>query len=48
MIEVLRRDYANMSGMIFGEIPSLDEVIGSISKLERRLNESSNGTENSR
>jgi hypothetical protein len=38
MLAELRRDYEAMSGMIFGPIPNVDEVVAAISKLERRLN----------
>ncbi|MCA6215190.1 nucleotidyl transferase AbiEii/AbiGii toxin family protein [Ideonella sp. B7] len=34
----LRADYTAMSGMIFGGIPSLDEVLASIERAERTLN----------
>lgn len=40
MLDILRRDYKAMAGMIFGAIPSIDEVIASISKLEQQLNRS--------
>jgi hypothetical protein len=38
MLDTLRDDYEAMSGMIFGPISSLDEVLASISELERHLN----------
>jgi hypothetical protein len=38
MLADLRLDYEAMSGMIFGSIPTVDEVVTSISKLERFLN----------
>jgi hypothetical protein len=38
MLADLRRDYEAMSGMVFGPIPSVDEIVASISKLERFLN----------
>ena len=38
MLADLRRDYAAMSGMIFGPIPDVDEVVAAVSELERRLN----------
>jgi hypothetical protein len=38
MLADLRRDYEAMSGMVFGPIPTVDEVVASISKLERFLN----------
>jgi hypothetical protein len=39
MLADLRRDYVAMSGMIFGSIPTVDEVVESIAGLEQRLNE---------
>ena len=38
MLADLRRDYAAMSGMIFGSIPDVDEVVAAIAQLEHRLN----------
>ena len=38
MIDDLRRDYAAMSGMIFGEIPAFEAVLDSVAKLEHQLN----------
>ena len=38
MIEKLRADYRAMQGMIFGDPPSFEAVLGSINLLERRLN----------
>jgi hypothetical protein len=38
MLADLRRDYVAMSGMIFGPIPIVDEVIVAIAELEQRLN----------
>jgi hypothetical protein len=38
MLADLRRDYAAMSGMIFGSIPDVDEVVAAIARLEHRLN----------
>jgi hypothetical protein len=38
MLADLRRDYEAMSGMVFGPIPTVDEIVAAISKLERRLN----------
>jgi hypothetical protein len=35
----LERDYANMTGMIFGAIPSFPEVLATMADLERHLNE---------
>jgi Nucleotidyl transferase AbiEii toxin, Type IV TA system len=37
MIEGLRRDYINMSGMIFDEIPRFEEVIDSVTTLEAAM-----------
>jgi len=42
MLANLRRDYEAMSGMVFGPIPTVDEVVASISQLERFLNLTSN------
>jgi hypothetical protein len=38
MLADLRRDYEAMSGMIFGPIPTVDEVVVAIAELEQRLN----------
>jgi hypothetical protein len=38
MLAELRRDYAAMSGMIFGRIPTVDQVVEAISELEHLLN----------
>jgi hypothetical protein len=38
MLADLRRDYEAMSGMVFGPIPTVDEVVTSIAELEQRLN----------
>jgi hypothetical protein len=38
MLADLRRDYVAMSGMIFGLIPTADEVVVAIAELEQRLN----------
>jgi hypothetical protein len=38
MLADLRRDYAAMSGMIFGPIPDVDEVVAAIAGLEQSLN----------
>jgi hypothetical protein len=35
----LRRDYAAMSTMIFGEVPTFDEVMASIARLESTVND---------
>jgi len=39
MLADLRRDYEAMSGMVFGPIPTVDEVVASIADLEQQLNE---------
>lgn len=39
MHSALERDYAAMSGMIFGDIPPLDTVLASIAKLQEALND---------
>lgn len=38
MQDALERDYAAMSGMIFGEIPPLDEVLASVALLQEAIN----------
>jgi hypothetical protein len=38
MIDALRRDYAAMSAMIFGQAPAFDAVMASVSVLEAQLN----------
>ena len=38
MLADLRGDYEAMSGMIFGKIPNIDEVVAVIAELEQRLN----------
>jgi hypothetical protein len=38
MLVDLRRDYEAMSGMVFGPIPNVDEVVAAIAELEQRLN----------
>jgi hypothetical protein len=38
MRDTLARDYAAMAGMIFGEVPSLDDVLDAVERLEARLN----------
>jgi Nucleotidyl transferase AbiEii toxin, Type IV TA system len=38
MLADLRRDYEAMSGMVFGPIPTVDEVVTAIAELEQRLN----------
>jgi len=39
MAAELRRDYAAMATMIFGDIPTFDEVMGSVADLERMVNQ---------
>lgn len=39
MREALRRDYDAMAGMIIGRVPAFEDVITSITSLERRLND---------
>lgn len=38
LLKVIERDYEQMKGMIFGSAPSIDEVMGAIGDLERKLN----------
>ena len=38
MIPTLQRDYQAMSGMIFGDVPSFEEILQSLSKLEKVIN----------
>lgn len=38
MLADLRRDYEAMSGMVFGPIPAVDEVVAAIAELEQQLN----------
>ncbi len=38
MRDALARDYAAMSGMIFGEIPALDAVLASAKRFEQIVN----------
>lgn len=40
MRDSLARDYEAMAGMVFGPVPSLEDVLSSVSKLETRLNAS--------
>jgi hypothetical protein len=37
MLSGLRRDYAAMTGMVFGQIPSFDDIVESIALIEERL-----------
>ena len=38
MLADLRWDYEAMSGMVFGPIPTVDEVVEAIAELEQRIN----------
>jgi hypothetical protein len=38
MVEALTRDYRAMGGMIFGDVPPLEDVLASVAKLEDALN----------
>ena len=38
MREALAKDYVAMSGMIFGTVPSLDEVLASVEQLQQSSN----------
>jgi Nucleotidyl transferase AbiEii toxin, Type IV TA system len=38
MLDVLRRDYEAMAGMIFGTVPRIDDIFAVISEFEQRLN----------
>lgn len=39
MITDLRRDYAAMAGMIFGDVPDFDAILATVDMLQRSLNE---------
>lgn len=39
MITDLRRDYAAMAGMIFGDVPDFDAILATVETLQRSLNE---------
>lgn len=39
MRESLERDYSAMSGMIFGEVPSFGDILGTIAEVEAISNE---------
>jgi hypothetical protein len=39
MIADLRRDYAAMAGMIFGEVPDFDAVLATVERVQRALND---------
>ena len=38
MLDILRHDYDAMTGMIFGAVPRIDDVLAAISEFELRLN----------
>ena len=38
MLEPLRRDYSAMATMIFGEVPTFEQVLASVARAEERLN----------
>ena len=38
MLEPLQRDYDAMAGMIMGEVPSCDDIMEVIQRLEQQLN----------
>jgi hypothetical protein len=38
MLDVLRRDYEAMAGMIFGSVPPITDIVDSITEFEQRLN----------
>ena len=38
MVELLRRDYANTAAMIFGNAPTLEEILASVTELDARAN----------
>ncbi|MHB8391021.1 MAG: nucleotidyl transferase AbiEii/AbiGii toxin family protein [Acidiferrobacteraceae bacterium] len=44
MRDALARDYAAMSGMIFGEIPALDALLASAEKFEQIVNDATTGS----
>lgn len=37
-IDALRKDYASMQAMLFGEIPSFDEILAGLASLEQEIN----------
>lgn len=41
MREALRRDYAAMTGMVFGKVPTLEVVLDNVALLEQRVNRNS-------
>ncbi|WP_315837426.1 hypothetical protein [Bradyrhizobium prioriisuperbiae] len=38
MLEPLKADYQKMAGMIFGDVPSFEDIIGKIKTAEATLN----------
>ncbi|MFM0700707.1 nucleotidyl transferase AbiEii/AbiGii toxin family protein [Paraburkholderia sediminicola] len=38
MLDALRRDYTAMAGMIFSEVPALNDVLGSVEQVEATIN----------
>ena len=38
MIDALGRDYANMTAMIFGEAPAFEDILASVDRVERTIN----------
>ena len=38
MRDALRADYAAMAGMIFGAVPTLDEVLATVEQVEAAIN----------
>lgn len=48
MREALAKDYAAMTGMIFGEVPSLEEVLASVEMLGNLVNNPSHGLTSTR
>lgn len=45
MREALAKDYAAMSGMIFGTVPKLDDVLASVEQLQQSLNQAAAAAE---
>jgi hypothetical protein len=43
MYDALRIDYAAMAGMIFGDPPAFDAVVGTVAEIETRLNAADDG-----
>jgi hypothetical protein len=38
MLDALRRDYTAMAGMIFNEVPALNDVLASVEQVEATIN----------